>query len=372
MIRHPGLSLIPPFLVLFAVSCSEPAHLERSWSVMGTYASAEIYTRTAKDAEEVMEEIRESFERVDASMSNWRPDSELSRLNREAASGPYKVEDLDLYRCIKMAVQYGRATDGAFDPTVGPLMRLYGFRPFEPRIPGDGPLAEALEHVGWEKVKLVKVVHAVRFEDPEVELDLGGIAKGYALDVAARAFARVGSRAGLLDLGGSLYAWSHPPDRPFWTVGIRDPDDPSRVMATVDVASRAAATSGNYENAFTLEGRSYGHIMEAESGRPARSDIIAATALADSGADADAMSTAMFVAGSRRSSEFLRRASRVEAVLLVDAREGPALLVSASLKGRLHVDPEFRDRIGGRVRFLLPPLKLEGAEEIDLWERLLR
>jgi thiamine biosynthesis lipoprotein len=337
---------------------------------MGTYASAEVYARSERGAEELLAKIRGSLESVDATMSNWNEDSELSRLNRAASRAPYTVQDPDLFRCIQMSLSYARATQGAFDPTVGPLMRAYGFRPLEPAVPDDAALEQLRAHVGWRKVEIIAVAKAVRFKDPAVEIDLGGIAKGYALDVAARNFAAVGALGGIIDLGGNLYAWNHPPDRPTWTIGLRDPDDSSRVMATVELASRAVSTSGNYEQAFTEEGQTYGHIMAADSGRPARSDIVSATAIADGGADADALSTAMFVVGSRQSSEYLRRARRVEAILLVEGRAGRSLLVSASLKGKFEVDPAFAKKIGGRVRYLLPPQKLETADVSDLWDRL--
>jgi thiamine biosynthesis lipoprotein len=345
--------------------------MERKWTVMGTYASAEVYTQTEAGAEQTLDEIRAALAHVDATMSNWKPDSELSRLNRGAAREPFVVEDPDLFRCIQMAMKYARATDGAFDPTVGPLMRAYGFRPDEPKVPDENKLTEALGRVGWNKVEIIEVARAVRFKNPGVEIDLGGIAKGYALDVAARRFARVGCLAGLIDLGGNLYAWSHPPDRPGWVIGVRTPEDPSRVMATVEVASRAVSTSGNYEQSFIEGGRTYGHIMAPASGRPARSDVVSATAIADGAADADALSTAMFVVGSKSASEYLRRARRVEAILLVEGREGRVLLISTSLKGTVEVDPAFAESIGGRVRYVLPPIQLETADVSDLWDRLL-
>jgi thiamine biosynthesis lipoprotein len=142
-------------------------------------------------------------------------------------------------------------------------------------------------------------------------------------------------------------------------------------MATVELDSRAISTSGNYEQSFTVEGATYGHIMAAASGRPAKSDVISATAIADGAADADALSTAMFVVGSKGASEYLRRARRVEAILLVEGREGRTLLISTSLKDKVEVDPAFAESIGGRVRYVLPPIQLDTADVSDLWDRLL-
>jgi thiamine biosynthesis lipoprotein len=365
-----GLSAIT-ITVAAATGCGEPVHMERKWPVMGTHATVQVYTQTRAGAEQTLEEIRTSLEHVDDTMSNWKPDSELSRLNRSAAQEPFVVEDPDLLRCIRMARKYARATGGAFDPTIGPLMQAWGFRPNDPRVPDEGALADALGKVGWDRFEIIDVAQAVRFKSPGVEIDLGGIARGYALDVAARRFARVGCIAGLIDLGGDLYAWGQPPDSSAWVVGVPSPEDPAEIMATVELASRAISTSGNYEQSFAAEGRTFGHIMAADSGRPAKSDIVSATAIADGAADADALSTAMFVVGSKGSSEYLRRARRVEAILLVEGRDGRSLLISTSLKGKVEIDAGFADSIEGRVRYVLPPIELETADVSDLWDRLL-
>ena len=176
--------------------------------------------------------------------------------------------------------------------------------------------------------------------------------------MAARMFSHVGCRAGLLDLGGNLYAWNRPPDQPAWTVGIRHPDDTERLIGTLQLANRGVATSSNRLNSFTAGDTTYGHIMAAATGQPAVSDVIQATVIADSATDADALATAMIVAGSKRAAEWLERATRVEAVLLVEGREGPFLLASTSLRDVLQIEPGFLQEVGGTIRFLLPPEQL--------------
>jgi FAD:protein FMN transferase len=356
MRRQFVLAALAALLVITA--CIEPGRVERRWPVMGTYALAELHTATQGGVDELLEEIRLAFEQVDATMSNWKPDSELSILNREAAQGSYEVQDPDLYRVLKVSLEYARETRGAFDPTVGPLMQLYGFRPRNPRVPSEAEIVETLERVGWRKAELIPAVHAIRFLAPGMEIDLGGIAKGFALDVAARAFARPGVRAGLIGIGGSLYAWNAPPGEDAWRVGVQDPSEGSSIIATLKLRGRAVATSGNYENFFTEGGRTYGHLMDARTGRPAETDILAVTVVADSGMDADAVSTALYVGGSQRAADLLAVSHRLEAVMLVETQDGPTLLVSGSLRDRLEVTPEFRERIGGRIRYLLPPAQL--------------
>ncbi len=342
----------------WTAGCGEPVREERRWTVMGTYAQAEVHANDRKTAEKMLEKVRNAFDRIDRQMSNWKEDSLLNQVNREAAQGPYPVESPDLYRCIRLAYEYAKNTDGAFDPTVGPLVEAYGFRPVSPRVPGDRERSRILEHVGWEKLELYPESDAVRFTDEQVELDLGGIAKGYALDVAARSFALPGVNSGILDLGGTVYAFETPSKETEWRVAIRDPGLPDGSIGTVPLRNRALSTSGVYENSFTVDGVTYGHILDPKTGRPADTDVIASSVISDSAAEADALSTAFYVAGSRKTGEMLRRAVRIEALLLVQREEGPVLLVSGSLRGRFQVDPAFSVRIGGRVRYILPPSTL--------------
>jgi thiamine biosynthesis lipoprotein len=346
-------------LVLVLVGCSEPVRLEQRWTVMGTYAQAEIHAFGEKSAEKMMLNIRSAFERVDAEMSNWKQDSLLNQVNRDARKAAVPVPSADLYRCIRLAHEFAKNTQGAFDPTVGRLMQAYGFRPVRPRVPDEAELAAAMEHTGWEKLQVFPESRSVRIQDSRLELDLGGIAKGYAIDVAARNFALPGIRSGIIDLGGTVYAWSVPEEGMEWHVGIRDPGLPDGSMGTVLLQNRAVATSAVHENSFTVDGVTYGHILDPRTGRPAETDIIAASVISDSAAEADALSTAFFVAGSQGSAAMLQRARRIEAILLVEREEGPVLMLSGSLRDRFTVDPEFATRIDGRVRYILPPTTLE-------------
>ncbi len=345
-------------LAVLAAGCVEPGHVERRFTTMGTYAEIDVHATSAAAAEDIARRIESGIEGVDAAMSNWSDASDLAALNRGAAQGAYVVPNRELWRCVKLSLEYARRTLGAYDPTVGPLMRLWGFRPRDPRVPTDAEIAATLRSVGWEKVELIPEAHALLFREPGMEIDLGGIAKGYALDVAARSFAAPGARAGLVDLGGSLYAWGTPPGAESWKVGLRDPADPDRLFATLPLRDRAVATAGSYENAFVRDGVTYGHVMDPKTGRPASSDVVAATVLSDSGTEADALSTAFFVAGSRRTGEILERSVRVEAVLVVQGEHGPTVLASGSLRGRLELDPAWSARLGRPVRFILPPSTL--------------
>ena len=285
---------------------------------MGTFAAVAV---RGPEAVAAADAARDAFDRVDRTMSNWDPGSDLSRLNEAARRGPAPIEDPDLLACLARAFEAARATDGSFDPTVGPLMTLWGYRPRASRAPSQAEIDATLDHVGYSKVRLDG--GTLRFEDPGMELDLGGIAKGCALDLARERVLAAGATSALLDLGGNLMAVGRPPSGRFWEFGVKDPRDPERLAGVVEILEGSVSTSGSYENP--------GHLMDPRTGRSADTDVLAATVVADSGAEADALSTALCVAGSAAAPRILERFGEARAVLfLKDGR----IVVSDGLRWR--------------------------------------
>jgi thiamine biosynthesis lipoprotein len=307
-------------LAVLATSCGGPVHVNEPTAALGVDGSIELHTGSGSAARRTVDEIGSAFTRA-AGILTLEPRSELVVLNREAAAAPYGVRDADLYRCVRIALEWARATDGAFDPTVG--------------TPG----------VGWREVSLYPEAQALRFKVEGLQLDLGGIAEGYALDMAARSFARSGVRSALLGLGGVRYAWRAPAGRDHWTVPLIDPAYPDRLLGSVDVEHRGVGFAGSLTP-----------LLEPESpvGSP-ESDVLAAVAIADTGAASAAIARALVVMGSGRAGALLERTRRVEVLLLVRGARGDSLVASASLEGRLAVEPDLLARVGGAVRHLLPP-----------------
>jgi thiamine biosynthesis lipoprotein len=189
-----------------------------------------------------------------------------------------------------------------------------------------------------------------------MKVDLGGVAKGFALDLAARVFARPGCLGGMIAIGGNAYAWGEHPGGEGWPVTLPDPRDGSRNLLTLRLANRGVAVSGVAGPFLEVPAMPSRLVLDPETGNPAATDLIAAVAVADTGADADALATALLVSGSARGAALLRKMRQVEAVLLVQGASGEAhLLASASLRGRLEPSPELASETGGRVRYLLPP-----------------
>jgi len=231
---------------------------------------------------------------VDRLMSNYRSDSELSHVNREASLGPVVVSD-PLLRVIEAGQRVSADSKGAFDMTVGPLVKLWGFRDKTPHIPTSAELAAVHPLVGYRSLIVDAVHHTISFARPGMEIDLGGIAKGFAVEVAANVLRRRGL-TGFIDAGGNQYMLGTPPGKASWTVGIKNPDVADRLVGVIDVKGGSVSTSADYANFLVAAGRTYGHLLDPRTLQPSDASL-SATIVSEDGTLADAMSKAAFILG---------------------------------------------------------------------------
>lgn len=256
------------------------------------------------------EEALDEIEHLEAQLSLFRPTSEIARLNRDAARAPVKVSP-PVFRLLERARTLWARSGGAFDPTVGPLMRLWGFRDREPAEPSATALAEARACVGMDKIELDPDHFTVRFKCPGLELDLGAIGKGYAVDCAVQILREAGVTSGLIHGGtSSVYGLGRMPDGRPWKVAV---PAPAEVSPSENPAPAAAETGGPALAEFTLEdaslgvsavsgrvvpagGRLRGHVLDPRTGVPVQRAHLAAVVLPEA-LESDALSTALLVLG---------------------------------------------------------------------------
>ena len=268
----------------------------------------------------------DEVDRIDRLMSHYRPDSPLSRLNREAASGPVAVEP-ELLAFLDVCLRWSRESDGAFDVTVGPLMKAWGFFRDEGRVPGKEELAAVLQVVGYRHVALDRAAGTVQFDRPGVELDLGGIGKGYAVDRVVDLLRRRGIASALVNLGGSsVYGLGAPPGREAWEIGIQDPTSPAKTALAVTLRDRALSVSGGYARSFEKDGVTYAHIMDPRTGTPVQG-ILSVAVLTEGATDGDALDNVLFVQGLDRARSFLERYRSTEALFFLPRPGGRWRLV---------------------------------------------
>ncbi len=270
---------------------------------MGTVFTVVAYGRDRDFLGEVVEQVFQEVDRLDAQMSNYKPESELSAINREAARHPVLVEP-KLFRLIQDSVQYSRETDGAFDITVGPLMKHWGFFRGQGRLPSQAEITEVLKRIGYQHLKLDIAARTIRFDESGIELDLGGIAKGYAVDQAVEILRSNDIASALVSSGtSSIYALGAPPGERGWHVTVRDPFHAAKPADRLLLRNYSLSTSGCYEKFFEIAGKTYCHIMNPRTGWPVK-NMLSTTVLAPTTTESDALSK-LFVLGVEGSRQVL-------------------------------------------------------------------
>jgi thiamine biosynthesis lipoprotein len=262
--------------------------------MMGTSIEVQAVGGDAATRKSAIDEAFAAFAEVDRLLSNYRDDSELSLVNGRAAAEAVNVSE-PMFSVLEAARRVSTASNGAFDITVGPLVRLWGFHDKKPHLPAAAELAAVRPLVDYRNLLLDPQKHSVRFVRPGVEIDLGGIAKGFAVEIAADVLRRHGL-GGFIDAGGNQYLLGTPPGKRTWTVGIKNPDVPDRVMGVVETGEISVSTSADSSNFLVANGRKYGHILDPRTLEPS-SAALSVTILSRDGTLADAMSKAAFILG---------------------------------------------------------------------------
>lgn len=260
----------------------------------------------------------ELIDRLETQMTVFRDDSQIAAINRAAARQPVEVEPR-LFELLRRALELHQQTDGALDITSGPLTKVWGFYRRQGAIPAEADLAEARDRVGCQYLQVDESARTIRFLKPGMELNLGAIGKGYALDRAAEELPAAGIddflwhggnssvlARGSFGLGGG----------DGWKVDLRHPLRPERTIAEIRLRDRALGTSGAGTQFFRHGGRRYGHILDPRTGRPAER-VYSASVLASSAADADALATALYVLGPERAAAWCREHPEIGLLMVV-------------------------------------------------------
>lgn len=246
-----------------------------------------------------MEECRSLVEELENLFSRTDHDSEISRLNREGTARITELSE-DTVKLIRQSFDISRNTGGAFDCTLGQFTQLWDFTAQTPQIPAPQSLTEAKKHTGYENLQINENQMTLL---SGVQLDLGGIAKGYAADKVKQLLCDQGIQDGLISLGGNVYAMGTNASKP-WKIGISDPENTQDTIGYVLLSECSAVTSGDYQRYFELDGKKYHHILDPDTGIPVENELSSVTVLDGNSAKADGYSTALFVMGLEKGMQF--------------------------------------------------------------------
>ena len=309
-------------VALLLAGCASSGPKEREMTAMDTLITIRLW-----GSDEDLDAAENEISRLDGMLSATDPDSPVYQLN-QTGRGDLPAEAADL---LEKAAEVSVVTGGSFDPTVYPYVKAWGFTREEKQVPTDDMLETLKPSVGTEHIH--QDGESVIL-DAGTELDLGGIAKGYAAQRCADLLKSRGVESAILSLGGNVQTIGNKPDKTLWAVGIADPDNPASPAAVLHFeGAMALVTSGSYQRYFEKDGIRYHHILDPKTGCPADNGLASVTILTDDGTTADGFSTALFVMGMEKATEFWKARNDFEAVFMttdgsIYATEGAAPLLS--------------------------------------------
>lgn len=269
---------------------------ESSIDAMGTTFTVAAYADDRQKLITAVDLALDEARRLDHKLSNYRPESEWSEVNRLAAERPVVVSP-ELFRLLAYCVEVGRESEGTFDITVGPLMRVWGFYKGSGHLPHRAEVRGSLTSVGYKNILLDPKTRTVRFARQGVEIDPGGVGKGYAVDRMADILKENGIRSAFITAGGSsMIAIGTPPGEPGWKVQIRNPKEESKIVAETLLKDESMATSGNYEKYFRVGRHVYSHIMDPRTGFPAEG-MFSVSVISHLGLDSEVWAKPYYILG---------------------------------------------------------------------------
>lgn len=336
LVRSVTITLLGALFVSFLLSgCAgrpDPTEdpITRTEYALGTYISVRVYADVDDD---LLQEVFDRVLEIEAKMSVSEDDydtTELLELNRRAGEEPYQVSP-DTYEVLETAREYSELTDGAFDLSIGPLVSLWNIGSEDAAVPEEDDIVEAASKVDYSNVSF-EGNNTVYLEEPGMAVDVGAIAKGYAADQAARILVDAGVEHALLDFGGNILTVGNKPDGSDWRIGIQHPEESrNQYLGILEGSDETVVTSGPYERYFVEDGVRYHHILDRDTGYPARNGMLSATIVAEESIKADALSTATFVLGMEEARELVTSLEQVEAIFVTE-------------EGMVWVSPGLRER----------------------------
>jgi FAD:protein FMN transferase len=304
--------------------------VERTEFAMSTVVEAKVYAKNRKTGEQAVSAIFEEVARLEAILAKSRSGSEVDQINSGAGLKPVRVS-ASTFDIIQLGVDVGARTGGAFDVTIAPLVELWGFGTGDTQVPTVEQISEVLRYVDYTKVNMDAGQSQIFLQEKMMKLDLGGIAKGYIVDKAAEKLREMGIISASIDAGGDIRVIGNKMDGTPWRIGIRNPRDRRQLVAVVSLTNRAIVTSGDYERVFIQDGVRYHHILDPQTGMPARG-VISVTVIADDAFTADALSTALFVMGLEKGMALVEELQGIEAIIITEDEE---IHISSGLEGKV-------------------------------------
>lgn len=324
-----GLFIIPVLILLILSCAKEPPIFKKSKFLMDTVVTITA-VGTKDEVEKVIDATFSEIERLENLMSGFKEGSDVDRINKSAGIGPVKV-DRDVINVIAKAKEISEITGGAFDITIGPLSKLWGFGVKKEYIPQEDDIKKLLPLIDYRQISVDESKSEVFLNKNGMMIDLGGIAKGYAADRGVEILKNMGIKAGIVAVSGDIRTFGKRPDGKAWHIGIKHPRESEKVLTAIDLEDSSISTSGDYERFFIKDRRRYNHILNPKSGYPA-TGCQSVTIISKEGILVDALATGVFVLGTEKGMEFIESNKSIEGIIVDSKGE---VKVSSGLRGKV-------------------------------------
>ena len=321
--RKKILLLIIVLVTIYLSSCSKLENLpymnfgtepyENVDYAMGTVISQRIYSN---NAEEISKKVMDKIRQIEEDMTINKPGGEINRLNDSAGRDFVKLSEDTLY-VLEKAKEFSKISNGAFDVTVGPIVKEWGVFTDNPSVPSMERLQDLLNLVNYEDIIIDKNMPGAKLQKNGQLVDLGGIAKGFAADEAIDIYKQHNVKSAFINIGGNIVLLGDKPDGSLWKVGVRNPRGPEgSYIGIISAKDKAIVSSGDYQRYFEKDGIRYHHIIDPRTGYPSDSGLIGTTIVSELSIDADALSTATFVLGLEKGMDLIEKIEGVEAIFI--------------------------------------------------------
>ncbi|NEU05447.1 FAD:protein FMN transferase [Clostridium senegalense] len=318
--------------ILFLAGCSKtPSEpLSRTELIMGTVCTVQIFD--SKDST-ILDECFNKLTDLENLVSINKENTELDKVNAMSGKSAVSVSD-DTYNIIKGGINYSSLSDGNFDITIGPIVKLWGIGTDSARVPSDAEINEKKSLINYKDVILDDSNKTIFLKNPNMIIDLGGIAKGYAADVLTDILKKHNVNSAMINLGGNLYILGNKEDGNKWRIGIQDPNESNSTVGNLLVNDKSIVTSGVYERFFEENGKKYHHILNPKTGYPYENDLLGVTIISDKSVDGDALSTTTFALGCDEGLKFINSLENIDAIFITKDNE---IYLSDGLKDNFNV-----------------------------------
>lgn len=317
------------FWVFFILSCiviiipyfrarNKKAFTIREFYVLGTIIQLKVYGSNGKKA---IEEAVNRLNEIDDKMSVFKEYSEISMINQNSGISSVEVSE-DTYFVVKQAIRYSEVSEGAFDPTIRPIVELWGIGRDKPRIPSEYEIRSKLKLVNYKDIIINDKDRTIKLRNEGQNIDLGGIAKGYAADEVKNILIKNNIKSALINLGGNIFALGKKQDKTQWQIGIQNPfGKRGEFVGFISIKNKSVVTSGNYERYFIIEGKKFHHIIDPKTGYPSESRIVSSTIISDYSIDGDGLSTGVYIMGIDKSIKLIESLKGIDAVFITENKE---------------------------------------------------